>query len=205
MKTQTNLRDWFGEIDIYLFDQLLKGRFDPKMHVLDAGCGVGRNLVYFLKEGYNVCGVDTSADSIDRVRSLANAIAPHLPNENFHLEPVERMSFDDDRFDVVISSGVLHFARDESHWRDMIVEMWRVLKPGGIFFARMAATTCLEKEVVPLGGGLYRLPDGVIWFLANELIIREVSDSLPGELIEPLKTIVVHGVRSMSVWCLRKR
>jgi len=60
MPTSTNLQEWFGGIDIYLFDQLLKGRFVPEMRVLDPGSGSGRNLVYFLWSGYEVFGVDES-------------------------------------------------------------------------------------------------------------------------------------------------
>ena len=47
-----NIREEFGDIDIYLFDQLLKGRLDASMSLLDAGCGGGRNLYYFLRNGY---------------------------------------------------------------------------------------------------------------------------------------------------------
>ena len=58
MTPSINLQAWFGGIDIYLFDQLLKGRFVPGMRILDAGCGSGRNLVYFLRSGYEVFAVD---------------------------------------------------------------------------------------------------------------------------------------------------
>jgi tellurite methyltransferase len=122
---QMNLQEQFGGIDVYLFDQLLKGRLRPPMRLLDAGCGGGRNLVYFMREGFDVCGADVSPDAIAQVKSLALSLAPHLPEENFRLEPVEKMSFEDDSFDAVLSSAVLHFARDEQHWRAMLREMWR--------------------------------------------------------------------------------
>ena len=144
MTPHLNLQEWFGQIDIYLFDQFLKGRFNPRMRVLDAGCGGGRNLVYFLRCGYDVCGVDLSPDAIAHVRALAAGLAPHLPADNFRAEAVEGMSFADADFDVVISSAVLHFARDEEHWQRMLREMWRVLKPGGIFFARLASSVGVE-------------------------------------------------------------
>ena len=99
---------------------------------------------------------------------------------------------------------MLHFARDEAHWRAMMREMWRVLKPGGLFFARLASSAGVEGEVAHLGGRRYRLPGGVEWLLSDERMLREASDSLRGELLEPLKTVVVHGARSMAVWCLRK-
>lgn len=204
MEPCVNLQQQFGGVDVYLFDQLLKGRFEAGTRILDAGCGSGRNLVYFLREGFDVCGVDTSHDAIARVRSLARALAPRLPEENFRQEPVERMSFEDEGFDAVLSSAVLHFARDEAQWLAMTREMWRVLKPGGIFFARLASTAGVESYVEHLGGRRYRLPGGVEWLLSDEALLRETTDSLRGELIEPLKTVVVHGARSMSVWCVRK-
>ena len=71
MTPSLNLQEWFGSIDIYLFDQLLKGRFVPGMRVLDAGCGSGRNLVYFLRSGYEVFGIDESREAIAQARRLA--------------------------------------------------------------------------------------------------------------------------------------
>jgi SAM-dependent methyltransferase len=204
MESGEHLRQQFGGIDVYLFDQLLKGRFDARMRILDAGCGTGRNLVYFLREGFDVCGVDLSPEAVARVGALAHTLAAHLPEENFRREPVERMSFERESFDAVISSAVLHFARDEAHWRAMLGEMWRVLKPGGIFFARLASSVGVEEDLEHLGGRRYRLPDGGEWLLADERMLRETTASLGGELLEPLKTVVVHGMRSMAVWCARK-
>jgi SAM-dependent methyltransferase len=204
MTTELNLQEWFGSIDIYLFDQLLKGRLTTDMRVLDAGCGSGRNLVYFLRNGFNVHGVDHSAELIAQIRSLAANLAAHLSPENFRVEPVEKMSFPDVEFDVVISSAVLHFARDEEHWHSMVREMWRVLKPGGMFFARLASTIGQEDKIEPIEGRRYHLPDGSDRFLVDEPMLRSVTESLGGEWIEPFKTVVVHNQRSMSNWVLRK-
>jgi tellurite methyltransferase len=204
MTPQLNLQEWLGPVDIYLFDQLLKGRFNPRMRVLDAGCGGGRNLVYLLRCGYEVCGVDVSDEAVAHVRALASGLAPHLPADNFRVEAVEAMSFADAAFDVVISSAVLHFARDEEHWQGMLREMWRVLKPGGIFFARLASSVALEEQIIRVEGRRYHLPDGSVRFLVDERLLLAATDALGGELIEPLKTVVVHNLRSMSTWCLRK-
>ncbi len=205
MASDINLQEWFGQIDIYLFDQLLKGRFSSRMRVLDAGCGGGRNLVYFLRDGYDVCAVDQSSEAVAHVRATASTLAPHLPPENFRVEPVERMSFADAAFDVVISSAVLHFARDEAHWQSMLSEMWRVLKPGGIFFARLASSIGIEDEIKLLGGRRYHLPDESDRFLVDEQMLLAATNSLNGEWLEPLKTVVVQHMRSMSTWCLRKK
>ncbi len=204
MASSLNLQEWFGGIDIYLFDQLLKGRIVPGMRVLDAGCGTGRNLVYLLRSGWEVFGVDESSGAVAQTRRLVTELAPHLPLDNFRVEPVERMSFADEGFDLVISSAVLHFARDEEQWQRMAREMWRVLKPGGIFFARLASSIGMEDKIALIGGRRYHLPDGSERFLVDEAMLLSVSAMLGGEFIEPIKTTVVQNLRAMTTWCLRK-
>src|ERR1700733_1962675 len=107
-----SLQQQFGHIDIYLFDQLLRGNISPGMRILDAGCGGGRNLVYLLREGYEVFAADSDTQAVASVRAIARKLAPTLPESNFRVEAIEDMSFDDACADVVLSSAVLHFARD---------------------------------------------------------------------------------------------
>ena len=205
MTDPLNLQEWFGGIDIYLFDQLLKGRFVPGMKVLDAGCGSGRNLVYFLRNGYEVFGVDESSAAISQTQRLAAELAPHLPPDNFRVEKVERMHFRDAEFDLVLSSAVLHFAPDEKQWEWMVREMWRVLKPGGIFFARLASSIGMEEKIKLIEGRRYHLPDGSDRFLVDEPLLLSVTSALGGEFLEPIKTVIVQNMRAMTTWCLRKK
>ncbi len=204
MTSSQDLQQQFGSIDIYLFDQLLKGRIASEMRVLDAGCGGGRNLIYFFRSRFNTSGVDQSSEAIAQIQSLAAQLAPHLPADNFRVAAIEQMPFDHQSFDVVISSAVLHFARDEAHWRAMVQEMWRVLKPGGIFFARLASTIGMEDKVSQIEGRRYHLPDGSDRFLVDEQMLLATTKTLGGEWLEPLKTVVVQNMRSMSNWVLRK-
>ena len=205
MQTSIDLQEWFGGIDIYLFDQLLKGRIVPGMRVLDAGCGAGRNLVYFLRSGYEVFGVDESGPQIAQLRKMAATLAPHLPAENFRVEPVEKLSADAADFDVVLSSAVLHFARDEEQWQAMVNEMWRVLKPGGMLFARLASTIGVEDQIKLIEGRRYRLPDGSDRFLVDAEMLHRVTAALGGEFLEPIKTTVVENLRAMTTWVVRKK
>jgi SAM-dependent methyltransferase len=194
-----------GSIDIYLFDQALKGRFRPGMRLLDAGCGGGRNLVYFLRAGFDVSAVDAAPDAVAAVRELAARLAPSLSAANFRIERIEAMSFPDSSFDAVFSSAVLHFADGPAQFRAMLDGMWRVLRPGGFFFARLASSITLENGVVPIGNGRYRLPDGSDRFLVNEALLETLAEELGGRLAEPLKTTNVQGQRAMTTWCLTKR
>lgn len=202
--TSLDLHGWFGSIDVYLFDLLLKGRITPDMKLLDAGCGGGRNLSYFFRAGFDVSGVDQSAAAIAEIQALAAALAQNFSAENFRLEAVEKMSFDDATFDVVLSSAVLHFARDENHWREMVREMWRVLKPGGMFFARLASTAGID-GIRLIEGRRYHLPDGSERFLVDEEMLLRETESLGGQWLEPFKTVVVHHQRAMSNWILTRR
>lgn len=200
----TSLHEQFGDLDIYLFDQLLRGRIAPGMRVLDAGCGGGRNLAFLMREGYDVCGADSSPAAIEAVRALASRLAPDLPADAFRIEPVERMSFADASAAVVIASAVLHFARDDAHFEAMLAECWRVLRPGGLFFARLASTAGLDGQLQPLGDHRFVLPDGSTRYLVDEARLAASATVLGGELADPLKTTLVHGMRSMTTWVLRK-
>ena len=200
----SDLERQFGQIDIYLFDQLLRGRIRRGMRVLDAACGGGRNLVYLLQSEFDVFGTDADASAVDAVRRLAAELAPRLPAENFRVEPVERMTFPDAFADVVLSSAVLHFARDEGQFDAMVREMWRVLKPGGMLFCRLASSIGMEDRVRPLGGRRFRLPDGSDRYLVDEPMLIELTARLGGRLLDPLKTTVVQDQRCMTTWVVRK-
>ena len=197
------LQDQFGNIDIYVFDQLLRGRIAPGMRVFDAGCGGGRNLVYLLREGYDVCGNDADANAVSQVRAMAASLAPGRPHD-FRVEPIEATSFPDAHAGVVIASAVLHFARDERHFEAMLRQMWRVLEPGGVFFARLASTIGIESDITALGNGRFRLPDGSDRFLVDAAAIESWTRTLGGTLLDPIKTTVVHNQRSMTTWVARR-
>jgi len=194
------LQEQFGPIDIYLFDQLLRGRITPGMRIFDAGCGSGRNLVYFLREGYDVFGVDADPRAVAAIQRLA----PHLPAAHFRAEPIEAMSFPEGFADVVLSSAVLHFACDDEQFDAMLRATWRVLKRGGVFFCRLASNIGMEHQVHPLGGRRFLLPDGSERYLVDEKLLMRLTAELGGELLDPLKTTVVQNQRCMTTWVLRK-
>lgn len=204
MATLAELKAEFGDIDIYLFDQLLRGRITEGMRVLDAGCGAGRNLVYLLRCGIDVWGVDSDPTAIAAARVQAVALAPALGRSRFTVHPVEQLPFDDGAFDAVLSSAVLHFARDQAHWYAMLGEMWRVLGSGGLLWTRLASTIGQESRVRPLGGRRYRLPDGTERFLVDESFLVDATERLGGQLADPIKTTLVHNSRAMTTWVLRK-
>jgi SAM-dependent methyltransferase len=198
-----NIQEQFGQIDIYVFDQILRGNITHEMRVLDAGCGYGRNLVHLLREGCEIYALDESREAVDHVRKLSASLETGLPAENFQVGFIERMPFPDSLADVVICNSVLHFARDESHFKAMLAEMWRALRPGGMLFCRLGSRIGMDFE--PVGGNRYTIGDGSVWFLVDEKMLLDLSDEMNAILVDPLKTTIVQDYRCMTTWVLRKR
>ena len=194
----------FGRIDIYVFDQLMRGRLTPQMKVLDAGCGTGRNSEYLMRCGARVFGVDAYPEAIERIKAAAASAAPDLPQSNFSVARLDDLPFADGDFDAVICSAVLHFAESESEFESMVSEMWRVLAPGGVFFARLASTIGIESLVTPVRGRWHSLPDGTDRFLVDEDYLMAIGAQLDGALLDPLKTTNVQNMRAMTTWVLKK-
>jgi len=199
-----DIQETFGNIDIYLFDQLLKGTYDDCDMILDAGCGTGRNLQYLLKGGAKVFGVDQNQEAIAQLRSAASVFPQVDPQENFKVASVEELPFERETFDLVISSAVLHFAENQGHFEAMLNSMWSVLRPGGYFFCRLASEIGIESMVRFIGNGRYVLPDGSERFLVNQEMLLRLTKKIGGELHEPIKTTNVQNLRSMTTWCIRK-
>jgi tellurite methyltransferase len=198
-----DIQEQFGQIDIYVFDQILRGNIVPGMRVLDAGCGYGRNLVHLLREGCDVFALDADADGIQHVRNLSESLQTGLPDSNFQQGAIERMPFPDAFADVVICNSVLHFARDDQHFRAMLSELWRVLKPGGMLFCRLGSRIGMDFE--RLRGNVYSIGDGSEWFLVDQEMLLGFTHELDAILMDPLKTTIVQDYRCMTTWVTRKR
>ena len=201
--TSDDLRARFGDIDIYLFDQLLRGRFDGRTRVLDAGCGRGRNLPWLLTHGFEVLALDDDAEAVGAVRRLFAALAPHLPADHVRQGRIDALPWPDGSMDAVISSAVLHFARDRAHFRAMVDEMWRVLAPGGLLFARLASSIGIA-HLLDAPTGRVRLPDGSDRFVVDEALLLAATGALGARLADPLKTTNVQNLRAMTTWVLEK-
>jgi tellurite methyltransferase len=193
-----------GAIDIYLFDQIMRGRFDGRRRLLDAGCGGGRNLIWFLQSGYDVCALDGDPSAVSTVRELAARLAPSLPPSNIRDGTIDALPWPDASMDAVVSSAVLHFATDGDHFGRMVEELWRVLRPGGLLFARLASSIGIEHRLERPTGRV-RLPDGTDRFVVSERMLLEWTERLDADLVDPIKTTNVQGLRCMTTWCLEKR
>jgi len=194
------LKQFLGETDVYLIDQIMKDRYNADDIVLDAGCGTGRNLHWFLQNDFNIHGIDSNADAIHNFKLNH----PSLPTDRFQVSSVEKMPFLDNYFDHIISSAVLHFAKSTFHFQQLVAEMVRVLRPVGSLFIRMTSDIGIENKVELIADGVYHIPDGSVRFLLTKSLLAELMKQHSLSFLEPLKTVNVNDIRCMSTLVLQK-
>ena len=203
-----DLRHRIAGTDIYLLDQILAGRFPKGSRILDAGCGGGRNIAWFLRSGYDVSAIDRDPHAVAALREAARGLAPDSSDDRFRAEPIEACSFQDESFDAVLAIAVLHFASTDAELDAMLASLARVLRPGGTLFIRTATSIGIEDRIRPLPGRaserVFELPDGSTRYLLDEEEILARTAALPGELLAPVKTTNVQGLRCMTTWVARK-
>jgi len=191
------LKQEIGNIDIYLLDQILKERFNSSDKILDAGCGSGRNLQYFINNNFDVYGIDSNENRIKSLKNLNN-------NHNFKVAKLEAIPFKNNYFNYIICNAVLHFAINETHFFKMLSELFRVLKPKGTLFIRMTSNFGIENLVKLIENGVYNIPDRSTRFLLTNTILEKLKTKYNFEFIEPLKTVNVNNLRCMSTLVIKK-
>jgi len=193
----------FGNLDIYIFDQLLKGNILPGQRILDAGCGTGRNHYYFVKEGFDVSAFDINADALNVAKETANALK-YNTEAKFLLGDMSHIPFENESFDWIFNVAVLHFAHNKVHFEQMLSELWRVCAKGGKILIRLATDIGIAHLMQPLGNQRFIMPDGSERFVLNHNDLLFYTEELKATLFEPLKTTNVQNLRCMTTWCLQK-
>jgi ubiquinone/menaquinone biosynthesis C-methylase UbiE len=201
MHSNCTVQTLLGQTDIYLIDQIMKGLYKPNDLILDAGCGSGRNLHWFLQNEFHINGIDLSELAIQELKDKY----PLLAEGSLLVSAIENTSFPDNYFDHIICSAVLHFANSTGHFNVMLSELVRILKPGGTFFVRMASDIGIADKVELFADGVYKIPDGSTRFLLTRSLLAACMLQNNLSFAEPLKTTNVDDLRCMSTLLLQKQ
>jgi len=100
-----------------------RGHITAGEKVLEIGCGTGEFTKRIAQTGADITAVDISPDLLEVARSGITNI-----NVRFHIQNVEKLDFEDESFDVVIGSSILHHL----NLNPALKEVYRVLKNGGM-------------------------------------------------------------------------
>lgn len=183
----------FAEADIYLLDQLLRGRIHNGMTALDVGCGGGRNLPALLTIGCTVTAIDRDEHAVQAARERCVHTAPGLPAPRFITCGIESMPVPSEFFALVLVNAVLHFAPDREAFHRWADACWRQLAPQGLFLARLSTRIGLP-DVHPPGFS----------YLASEDDLLACETRWQARRVDPLKTTLVERVRTMTTWALTR-
>ena len=191
-------------VDIYVIDQLLKGRVADDARIIDVGCGAGRNLVWFARHGHDIVALDPQPKALAALRKRFAERELPLDRVVTLESNIEDADLPAGSADLVICNAVLHFANDPAHFDRMLDAVWRLVAPGGILFARLASSIGIEGQVKALGDERYLLPDGSERYLVDEERLVAATERLGATLLDPIKTTVVQGLRAMTTWVVGK-
>lgn len=196
----------FGNLDIYIFDQLLKGNITPNSKILDAGCGAGRNHYHFIKEGYDVSAFDLNAEALENARNTAKELNYQNLNQ-LKQGDMTNIPFESNSFDFIINVAVLHFAENRTHFEQMLRELVRVCKPSGTILIRVASNIGIKHLLYPIDekAQRYLMPDESERFVMNEEDFEYFTEKAGCQMAEPIKTTNVANLRCMTTWVIVKR
>jgi len=193
-------------VDLYLLDLVLRGCVPEGVRVLDVGCGRGRNIAFFVRRGDEAFGIEPDGEALAATRRLVRRLGCPQVEERFRAESIETCTFPEASFDLVICNGVLHFARDRVHFRELVGRLRDLLRPGSLCFTRLASTIGLEAPPGPAPGrgeGWALMPDGTEHFLADLPLLLETTAELGVALEGSIKTVNVQNSRCMTTWVWR--
>ena len=105
--------------------KMLSKHLGPGMTVLELGCGIGYFTRELARSGAQIVAIDVSPELLEIAKANCSA-----PNVRYEIQNAYELSYQDNVFDSVVGSSVLHHLEVEA----ALGEIFRVLKPGGAIY-----------------------------------------------------------------------
>jgi len=148
--------------------------FSPEMRILEFGCGTGSTAIQHAPFVSHIDATDSAENMIQIGRQ--KAIEAGIDNITFTSATLKEFAAEDASIDVVLGLNILHLIAD---WQDTLLEVHRILKPGGAFVSSSAclgdSPMRLIKLMTPLGKLLGLMPDVYVFKKAE--LAQEITDS----------------------------
>ena len=177
-------------MELFVLDQLLKGRMPEGSKILDAGSAEGRNLLYFLAHNYDLHAIDQYPMAINMLNMIAKSAGKKQPNGatlTAQVADIREIPYPENSFDVVMCISVLHFMKNEADAKMAFGELVRVLKKGGILLLQTATAGSDE-----------------VRFLLDPVLLEELIAQYNLKKEEPIKTTAIEKRNSLLSVVLRK-
>jgi ubiquinone/menaquinone biosynthesis C-methylase UbiE len=105
--------------------------------LLDVGCGIGRDSIFFAKSGFQVTSIDFSKGGIVDLKKKADN--QKIKNLTVKQMDITDLKFDDKKFDVIYAHLTLHYFDDKTTTQ-IFDKLYRILKPNGTIFIKCKST-----------------------------------------------------------------
>jgi SAM-dependent methyltransferase len=148
-------------------------KFPRKSKVLDLGCGVGRDAAYFDKKWHKVVATDASAAAILQDKEYFKDFS----GEFAVLDMRKPLPYPAESFDVVHVNLALHYYSDKKT-KEIVLEIARVLKPGGIFAFACKSYDDIHNNGKELKNNIFVSPTGVVIHLFTKNYAKEITQGL---------------------------
>lgn len=117
--------------------RLIFNKYLPKNgKIIEAGCGMGKWIIYLSKKGYDILGIDNNRYALTKLRKTQ-------PQVKTRLADITNLPYKDESFDAYLSLGVIeHF---EEGPQKALQEANRILKTGGLAIIEVPYDSPLRK------------------------------------------------------------
>lgn len=174
-------------------DAVIEAYFPANAKVLDIGCGQGRLSRILADIGFQVSGADTSTAMLAEARNNA-------PNCEFRQSCEGRLAYGDNAFEVAIAVTLFTSVPSASEQCQLISEIKRILKPGGILFVSDLPLQWTDRYLARYQAGQERYGQYGVFDLENGGVVRHHEQAYFMQLVSdftPLK-METHEVVTMN-------
>jgi 2-polyprenyl-3-methyl-5-hydroxy-6-metoxy-1,4-benzoquinol methylase len=198
------LNSALGNADLILVDQILKNRFHKQMRILDAGCGEGRNMVYFIKNDFRIYGIDANADAVKLAKLYCRSLNNTFEVENIQNFTIEQNPFPDHFFDAIICLNVLHSAKNQNDFFLWFEQLIRMLHSGGFLLLSLQSQIGVSQNHQQDDPNGRNNMGNENFYLLSENVLQEILKLDYLKTIENTKTILIDNKKSHTYLFLER-
>jgi 2-polyprenyl-3-methyl-5-hydroxy-6-metoxy-1,4-benzoquinol methylase len=173
-------------------------------NVLDAGCGEGRNMPFFINNGFSIYGIDINPDAIKMARIYCKSLNKKYEVEQIQEFSIEKNPFQDNFFDAIICINVLHAAKNRNvffHWFDQLI---RMLNYGGFLLLGMQSQIGTGRNYKQSDRKAMNETDKEGSYLLTRDLLEEILRLDYLKTVENTKTIMIDDIISHTYLFLEK-
>ena len=171
--------------------------------LLDLGCGLSRDPIYFAKKGYNVTALDVSKNRLQSLKE--EALRLDLNNINFKIQDISRLSLQDKSFDIIYAHLSLHYFNHETTVR-IFKKIHKLLKKNGMFFVKCKSIDDPEyKKSKKISNGLLIYRGKIKHFFTKEYLASLLKDFRIMQIRRTGSVYIGHREKSKYIEAIAKK